>query len=64
MDARTRPAPSWAGLPWLGKLGPRARIRDLGQPWTPVRFWTRGPIGDALPSPPLPSPSGPVPLPF
>ena len=57
MDAR--PRPSRPGLPWLGRLGPRARIRDLAQPWTlhPV-------LDPCRKKTPLPSPSDPVPLRF
>ena len=55
MDAGTTPVPSW--LPWLGRVGrvgARAILLNLGRS---IRFWTRGPIGDA--PPPLPGLSDP-----
>ena len=46
--------PGVAGLPWLGRVGPKARIRDLVQPWTsrPV-LDPRSGRPPPLPSPPL-----------
>ena len=45
-------SPCRPGLPWLGRVGPRASIRDLAQPWT------FHPVLDPCPA------EAPPPLPF